>query len=442
MTLETLVQLSRSRTPADRSRIQLATAAFGLSGALLLGALRIARMGGGELSEAVYSNYLAESGLRPGLTAILIVLAALTGGLGVQALRLGTAARERRLAALRLAGASRRQVRQLSVTDGAMAGLAGGLLAGPVYLVLSLLFGVLPRMARILPGAELLDVLIWIPVVVLMTTAGVVIGSLLHTDGPPQTDVPPAGPRRTSLIVGPVLIVVGLVAAPWAGLVGSTTIVVGLGVSFLSFGALWIRAIGRWLSQSGDPASLLAGVRLVTDSRPSARLVMMLGCCGFLVGTLINGLAGVLALRPDYYDHTFYATGFGMAVLGLLLVILTAMGALIVGVADQLVDQRRQLACLTALGVDVQFLRRVIRRQLTAVAAPALSAGLLLGMLLGLGRLVGAGNDPIRPGVLISTTVGLTVAGWLLGLFGGAAAGFLLRNQLRDALDPENLRAA
>jgi hypothetical protein len=181
---------------------------------------------------------------------------------------------------------------------------------------------------------------------------------------------------------------------------------------------------------------------LVTDSRPSARRVMMLGCCGFLVGTLINGLAGVLALRQDYYDHTFYATGFGMAVLGLLLVILTAMGALIVGVADQLVDQRRQLACLTALGVDVQFLRRVIRRQLTAVAAPALSAGLLLGMLLGLGRLVGAGNDPIRPGVLISTTVGLTVAGWLLGLFGGAAAGFLLRNQLRDALDPENLRAA
>ena len=63
MTLETLVQLARSRTPADRSRIQLATAAFGLSGALLLGALRVARLGGGELDENVYSNYVAESGL-------------------------------------------------------------------------------------------------------------------------------------------------------------------------------------------------------------------------------------------------------------------------------------------------------------------------------------------------------------------------------------------
>ena len=36
MTLETLVHLARSRTPADRGRIQLATAAFGLSGAFLL----------------------------------------------------------------------------------------------------------------------------------------------------------------------------------------------------------------------------------------------------------------------------------------------------------------------------------------------------------------------------------------------------------------------
>jgi multisubunit Na+/H+ antiporter MnhE subunit len=40
------------------------------------------------------------------------------------------------------------------------------------------------------------------------------------------------------------------------------------------------------------------------------------------------------------------------------------------------------------------------------------------------------------------TVAGLTLAGWLFGVLGGVAAGFLLRNQLRDALDPENLRAA
>ena len=78
MTLETLVQLARSRTPADRSRIQLATAALGLSGMFLIGALRIARLGKGELSDAVYSSYIADSGLRSGLIAILIILAMLT----------------------------------------------------------------------------------------------------------------------------------------------------------------------------------------------------------------------------------------------------------------------------------------------------------------------------------------------------------------------------
>lgn len=144
MTLETLVQLSRSRTLADRSRVKLATATLALSGSLLLGALRIARLGKGDLSESIYSNYVAESGLRSGLIAILIILAVLTGGLAVQALRLGTAARERRLDALRLAGASRKQLRQLTVTDAAIAGLVGGLLAGPAYLLLSLLFGALP----------------------------------------------------------------------------------------------------------------------------------------------------------------------------------------------------------------------------------------------------------------------------------------------------------
>lgn len=440
MTLETLVQLARSRTPADRGRIQLATAALALSGALLLGALRIARLGNSELSKDIYSNYVAESGLRAGLIAILVILATLTGGLAVQALRLGTAARERRLTALRLAGASRRQVRQLSMTDAGMAGLAGGLLAGPLYLVLSLLLGVLPRMAQILPGAQLWDLLTWIPVIVTMTAAGAVIGSLLVRDGPLTGEQPPDD-RRTGIIAGPVMILLGLVTARWVGYVASTAVVVGLALCILSLGPVWIRAIGRRLTRSGDPANLLTGVRLRTDARPSARMAALLGCCGFLVGTLSNGLVSVMVERDALYDATFYATGFGMGVLGLLLVTLTAMAALIVSVADQLVDQRRQLACMTALGVDLRFLRRVIRRQLTAIAAPALAGGLLLGSLLGLGRLVGGANDPFDPSVLITAGV-LTAAGWLLGLVGGAAAGFLLRNQLRDALDPENLRAA
>jgi hypothetical protein len=440
MTLETLVQLARSRTPADRSRVQLATAALALSGALLLGALRIARLGKAELSNAVYSNYIAESGLRSGLIAILIILAALTGGLAVQALRLGTAARERRLTALRLAGASRKQLRQLTVTDAAIAGLAGGLLAGPAYLVLSLLFGALPRMARVLPGAELMDAVLWIPVVVMMTAAGAVIGSLLHRDAPVSRQPQSAAQRRTGIIAGPVLIALGLLASPVAGYVGSTVLLAGLALFFLSTSGVWIRGLGRRLQRSGDPANLLTGLRLVTDSRPASRICMLLGCCGFLVGTMANGIAGIVS-DDMVASPTFYTTGFGLTIAGLVLVVLTAMAALIVAVADQLVDQRRQFASLTALGVDQPFLRRVIRRQLTVVAAPALAVGLLFGTVIGINRVAGGWVGPFEPGTLLLAAI-LTIAGWLLGHLGGAAAGFLLRNQLRDALDPENLRAA
>jgi hypothetical protein len=441
MTLETLVQLSRSRTPADRSRVKLATATLALSGALLLGALRIARLGKGELSEGVYSNYVAESGLRSGLIAILIILAVLTGGLAVQALRLGTAARERRLDALRLAGASRKQLRQLTVTDASIAGLVGGLLAGPAYLLLSLLFGALPRMARILPGAEVLDVALWIPVVIAMTAAGAVMGSLLHRDGPVPAAAESAAQRRTGIIAGPVLIVIGLLTSRYLGYIASTIALAGIALFFLSTSALWIRAVGRRLQRSNDPAYMLTGLRLVTDSRPASRICMLLGCCGFLVGTMANAIAGVRADNRLGGSAAFYQTGFGLTIAGLALVALTAMAALIVGVADQLVDQRRQFASLTALGVNLAFLRRVIRRQLTAVAAPALATGLLLGTLIGLGRVVGGAIDPFEPGTLLIAAA-LTAGGWLLGHLGGAAAGYLLRNQLRDALDPENLRAA
>ncbi|GAB2635746.1 FtsX-like permease family protein [Kribbella swartbergensis] len=441
MTLETLVQLARSRTPADRNRVQLATAALGLSGALLLAALRIARLGDAELSKAVYSNYVAESGLRSGLVAILIILAVLTGGLAVQALRLGTAARERRLAALRLAGASRKQVRQLSVTDAALVGLAGGLVAGPLYLVLSLLFGLLPRMAQVLPGAEPLDLVTWIPVVAMTTAAGALIGSLLHRDQLlPSGDRPE--PVRTGIIAGPVMILLGLFTVRWIGYVASTVFVIGLALFFVSLAPLWIQAVGRRFKRSGDPASLLTGVHLVTDARPAGRMATLLACCAFLIGSLASGTIGVITAGEDLAEQpAFYVTGFALGSVGVLLVVLTGLAALVVGVADQLVDQRRQLACLTALGVDARFLRRVIRRQLTAVAAPALAGGLLLGTLLGVGRLVGGAADPFRVSTLI-TAAGLTAAGWLLGLLGGIVAGFLLRNQLHDALDPENLRAA
>jgi len=444
MKVETLLLLARSRTPADRSRVRLSVGALGLSGALLLGAFRVARLGfgQGDLDKSVYSNYVAEADLRAGLVAILVILATLTGGLAVQALRLGTAARERRMAALWLAGASNKQVRRLSVTDAAMAGLAGGLLAGPLYLLLSLLLGLLPRMAQVLPGANPVDVVVWPAVVVVMTATGALIGELLHEDIPqPRSEQPDGTPRRSGVAIGAVLIVVALLTAPFIGYVATTALVVGLAFAMLHLNRLWFRTAGRLLAQSGNPVNLLASAWLTADARSAARMSTLLGCCGFLIGLLIHGLIAIAMSSGVDEQADFFVTGYGMAIVGLLMVVGVAMGALIVGVADQLVDQRRHLASLTALGVDARFLRRMITRQIATVGAPALAGGAAVGMLLGLERVVGAPLATFDRVTLLATFA-VIVGGCLFGLAGGVLAGFLLRNQLRDALDPENLRAA
>ncbi|MFB6725495.1 FtsX-like permease family protein [Kribbella sp. NPDC056345] len=447
MTVETLLLLARSRTPADRSRTRLTVGALGLSGAFLLGALRVARLGRAELPATTYSNYIAEPGLRSGLAAILVLLAAITAGLAVQALRLGTAARERRMAALKLAGASSRQVRRLSITDAAMAGLAGGLLAAPIYLVLSLFLSLLPRMAQVLPPVQPVDVLTWIPVVVTMTAAGAVIAAVLHRDDLlPRAEHALGKASRSGVVAGVALVLVAMVLAPFLGYVATTALVVGLAFVLYNLNRAWIRIVGRRLVRSGSPLNLLTGARLVTEARPAARMSTLLGCCGFLIGALANGLIAVVLSREEFFDSTFHVTGFALAIFALLLVTTVAMAALIVGVADQLVDQRRQLACLTALGIDIQFLRRMITRQLSIVGAPALAVGMGLGMLITLGRVVGGsivGDEP-EPyyGIYLVAASAVAALGLVLGVAGGVLAGFLLRNQLEDALDPENLRAA
>ncbi|MFI5729932.1 hypothetical protein ACIA49_07380 [Kribbella sp. NPDC051587] len=441
MRAETLLLLARSRTHADRSRVNLTVATLGLTGALLIGALRIARLSG-DLDNTVYSNYVAEPGLRTGLIAILVVLAALTAGLAAQALRLGTAARERRMAALRLAGASSKQVRRLSVTDAAMAGLAGGLLAGPMYLVLTFLLGLLPTMAQVLPRAEVVDVGVWIPVVVAMAAAGALIGGLLHEDELlPRAETPVGRPSKVGVVTGVALIVLGGLSAPFIGYFATTALVIGLAFLMLHLARRWLQAIGRFVARSNDPVNLLAGARLAADARSSARMSTLLGCCGFLIGVLFRGALAV-AVSPEFEDRAaFYVTGYAMAIVGLVIVMGVAMGALIVGVADQLVDQRRQLASLTALGVDATFLRRMITRQLAAVGGPALAIGAGAGMLLGLDYASGVSGDPFKA-VFLLGALAVASGGCLFALAGGVLAGYLLRNQLRDALDPENLRAA
>lgn len=435
----TLIHLARSNTRADRNRMHLAVGALAVSGGLVMGALRVARLGGGEYPMDHYSDYVADGRLRLGLIAVVVLFALLIGGVGAQVLRIGTAARERRLAALTLAGASQRQVRQLAIADAGLAGFFAGLWTGPVYLFLALGFSGLPRQARILPPIELGDLFVWPLMVALTTAAGCALGGFLHRLPAPSSSAPHPPPKRDVTVVV-VLVVAGLTTLQQFGFGSISAVGLGILLALLGTAGALARRAGHRLIQSGRPVNLLTGIRLVADSRPIGRMATLLFLCGILIGGLTNG-AVTTTLDYHQYEWRFYVTGMLLAIFGVLLVVVAVQLAMIVTAADQLVEQRRQLACLTALGVGPDTLRAVIRRQLGYLASPALAIGLLIGSLGGLLRLSAGPPSPADIATLI-TAVALPPAGWVLGQLGAAAAGHLLRNHIRDAVDPGNLRAA
>ncbi|MFC9693967.1 hypothetical protein ACFTSF_35820 [Kribbella sp. NPDC056951] len=441
LSLSTTLLLARSRTPADRSRVRLATAALSFSGALLINAIHIGSLGRGEFPKDQYSNYVAESGLRPGLSAALGILAVLAGSLAVQTLRLGTVARERRFAALHLAGASSSQVRRLSTADATLVGLGGGLLSGPLYAVLTVLFGGLPMVARVFPGFTSSDVPVWVAVAVALTLCGAAMGRLTYRD-PSASSPAPAFPLRAGLVVGLACLVLAVMTVSRLDFFTAPLILIGLATLWATQMPRLLGPVGRLLSRSSDAARLLAGARLVADARSAARMGGLLLGCAFLIGVLAQVSLYTVIDKDDPATLAFYLAGYGLSALGLVLISGIALVSLTVGVADQLVDQRRQLACLTALGVDVHFLRQVVRDQIALVATPALMIGSCLGLVVGPGGLIGFHVGLPSVPFLAVGLAGLLLLSWGFAVGGAALAGYLLRNQLRDALDPENLRAA
>jgi hypothetical protein len=197
--------------------------------------------------------------------------------------------------------------------------------------------------------------------------------------------------------------------------------------------------LGRRLSGSADPLKVLAGGRLIRTARSAGRTATLLVICGMAVG--IGALGGAAAIAEREADQVFVSsfwfrvTGFGLTVAAALFTAFVAGAALIAGAADDLLDQRRQFAYLSIFGVGEAQLRRSVRHQLTSSAAPAFAAGLLAGCLLY--RFYSRG---IGPGTSVLWTLGILILGTGLAWLVAAAATFLLRGQVREAIDPKNLR--
>ncbi|MER7408488.1 ABC transporter permease [Streptomyces sp. NPDC000070] len=220
------------------------------------------------------------------LVVPVIVLASAAG-------RLGAARRELRLAALRLAGATPRQIIAMTAAEAAAVGGAGALTGALAYAVL------LPALAQIPYGigtwytAQLWVGLSWLALVVLAVTALITVSAvsmLRQVATSPLGVAQQANPRRTRMIrLVLFAAVLGYITfSTQGGQLGTRQLVALLA---LFYGAFWL--LGPWVVDrlgriagryARRPATLLAARRLSDDPSGAWRTVSGLVLAGFVAG--------------------------------------------------------------------------------------------------------------------------------------------------------------
>ncbi|MFI1675335.1 ABC transporter permease, partial [Streptomyces sp. NPDC020598] len=220
------------------------------------------------------------------LVVPVIVLASAAG-------RLGAARRELRLAALRLAGATPRQIIAMTAAEAAAVGGAGALTGALAYAAL------LPALAEIPYGVgtwyvgELWVGLSWFTAVVLAVTVLITVSAvtmLRRVATAPLGAAQQANPRRTRMIrLALFVAALGYVLhSAQGGRLGPRQLAVLL---VLFYGAFWLlgpwvvdrlgRIVGRFARR---PATLLAARRLSDDPGGAWRTVSGLVLAGFVAG--------------------------------------------------------------------------------------------------------------------------------------------------------------
>ncbi|MFE6623942.1 ABC transporter permease [Streptomyces sp. NPDC057740] len=217
----------------------------------------------------------------------VVVLAAAAG-------RLGAARREQRLAALRLAGATPRQILAMTAVEAAGVGATGALTGALAYVALLPALAALPYGVGAWYTGQLWVGLPWLAAVVLAVTALITVSAvtmLRQVATSPLGVAQQADPRRTRAIR--LVLFVAVLAYIWmstddGGQLKARQL---LALLALFYGAFWLfgpwvvdrlgRIVGR---RAKRPATLLAARRLSDDPRGAWRTVSGLVLAGFVAG--------------------------------------------------------------------------------------------------------------------------------------------------------------
>jgi hypothetical protein len=382
--------------------------------ALLLVVVTFARLPSSP--DEVLFALVADPGTRGGTAFATLLLTLPPLLLLYQAVRLGTAARDRRLAALRLAGATPGEVRRLGALEVGIPAFAGSLGGIVLFWLLRLVLGgnapqdvqsqfngYLSTMdLRLLPTSVAPQWWEALVVVIATTVAGVFVGARASR----CVIVTPLGVSRRQSSKPPrpwglLLLVAAVLVVPLAFLVGSASALDGIAIVGLA--VLGVVSLAPWAayragrfaeSRTASPAVLLAARRLVADPRPAGRAAAAVGAIALVSGGGAAVTADLLALRND---DPFYFISLALVAGALLVALLVAIGTLAVHSVESLLDRKRSVASLAALGMPLEELASAQRWEARLVAMPMATAGVLLGVMT-----IAVLGDPASPvGLLV-----------------------------------------
>ncbi|MFJ8936146.1 ABC transporter permease [Streptomyces sp. NPDC102365] len=379
--------LTRGSDRREWWRVTLTAVGAALATGLGLAAVAVASVEG-QVSASYFHGLLNQPSQRAGVVVTLLLLWVPVLGFLGQCARIGAVHRDRRLAGLRLAGATPGQVRRIAALESGLACLLGASVAS----VFCALLTVSPLRQGLPPAAWAGFVLVPLAVPLLAVLVSVV--ALRRVVASPLGRVRRVRPEHgrpatlallvPAVLVGPAaLLIVMRNTGPGAT---SLPLLVFAAVALTGTGAVAVtgltaRAVGgRLAARTGSPAVLLAAERLRSDPWATARTHAAV----LLVAVVGVGFVGVRqvfldavhhpreGLPYDAHDVAFYTTGVDLTGAAVLLALLISLGGLAVGTAESLATRRRGLAAQAAAGVPRRVLGRALLLETALPLAPAM----------------------------------------------------------------------
>ncbi|AWW39545.1 FtsX-like permease family protein [Streptomyces cadmiisoli] len=402
-------------------RITLTALGAAVATGLALAAVTLASLRG-QYGIPFAHGLLNQPGQRAGvIVALLLLLIPVFGFLG-QCARIGAVHRDRRLAALRLAGATPWQVRRIAAAETGPACLVGSALA-----TLSSVLWLLVAWGR--PTALAVAGIAVVALAVPAVGALVSVLALRRVVASPLGRVRRIRPRSRPgvLLLSTALAVVAVAVASWLllsdqqpqrGARVSVPLLMFVVLIVTGTCALWLvgataRVTGRLLAARTDrPALLIAAERLRDDPWAAARTHAAL-LLVTMVGTAFVGIRRALLeiLRSDRHRHldeeglAFYTTGIDLTAAAIGVALVIALSALAVGTAESLATRRLALAAQAAAGVPRPVLGRALLLESALPLAPAILLAGAGGMAIGTWYAGVAGTSVPWPALLVPVAV-------------------------------------